>query len=136
MHFLNDFKYGRDKYCSPLLVNVILALACRFSDLPEGRADSLDSDTAGNTFFQEAEALLANQTESSLLTTQALSLMSLREAGCGHDSISRFYACRSIWMAVELGLHMDYAVLDDEVFSNEEREVRSITFWGCFTLDQ
>ena len=97
----------------------MLALACRFSDLPAGRADFLDGDTAGNKFFQEAEALLANQAESSLLTIQALSLMSLREAGCGRDSISRFYACQSIRMAVGLGLHMDYAVLGGETFLSD-----------------
>lgn len=29
-NFLNDFKDGRPRYCSPMLVNALLALGCRF----------------------------------------------------------------------------------------------------------
>ena len=31
LHFLHDFRSGRRRFCSSLLLNVILSLACRFS---------------------------------------------------------------------------------------------------------
>ena len=113
----------------------MLALACRFSDQLEG-GDFIEVDTTGDRFFEEAKDLLASETDPSVLTVQALSLMSLREAGCGHDAIGYSYARQSIRMAVELGLHMNHIALEGEEISHEEREVRSVTFWGCFALDQ
>ena len=50
-HFMADFRYGILRYCSPLLVNAILALGCRYSDQPIARADPDDSTTTGDHFF-------------------------------------------------------------------------------------
>jgi hypothetical protein len=38
-HFLQDFQEGRNRYCSPILVNALLALGCRFSTQPMSRAN-------------------------------------------------------------------------------------------------
>lgn len=65
-----------------------------------------------------------------LTTIQALGLMSVREAGCGRDYESRFYAGQSTRLALEMGLHL---VRDSE---DVENAVRSATFWGAFSLDQ
>jgi len=61
-----------------------------------------------------------------------LGVMSLFEASRGRDSQSLFYSGQSIRMAVEMGLHC--TVLEDEI-PDIEREVRSATIWGAFTLD-
>jgi hypothetical protein len=131
-HFLYDFRTHVPRYCSPLLVNAMLALGCRFSDLPASRADPYDTKTSGDHFFAEAKRLLLEQTNYGKLNTiQALGLMSIREASCGRDTESFYYATMAIQLAVELGFHEDEAILDEA-----EQEVRRCTFWGAFALDE
>lgn len=126
-HFLEDFRTGRARYCSSLLVNAILCLGCRFSDRHDIRVTP-------EQFSAEAELLwAAEQDNPSLTTIQAVNVMSIWEASCGRDSRSWFCARQSISMAVEMGLH---AELDDIEMSTADYEVRTITFWGAFALDQ
>jgi hypothetical protein len=126
-HLLEDFRAGRTRYCSSLLVNAILCLGCRFSDRH-------DIGVTSEHFLAEAELLwTAEQDSPSLTTIQAVSLMSNWEASCGRESRSWFYARQSICMAVDMGLH---AELDDIEMSTTDYVVRSITFWGAFALDQ
>src|SRR5690606_24948108 len=42
------------KYCSPLLVNAMLALGCHFTNAAGSRENPEDADTAGDHFFREA----------------------------------------------------------------------------------
>ena len=128
--FLSNFRSGRQNYCSPLLVNALLAVGCRLSERPESRASSSDADS-GNHFFAEAKRLLAQQREASLTKIQALGLMSIREAACGRDSESWFYSGQAIRLAVEMGLHKPSIGV-----SPEEQRGRTATFWGVFTLNQ
>lgn len=130
-HFLRDFWDGRRRYCSPVLVNALLALGCRFSDRLETRRESSRAHSAGNHFFKEAQRLLQENDHSSITTVQALGIMSIREAGCGRDSDSRYYAGQSMRLALELGLHRVQHANDEG-----EDTVRSATFWGAFALDQ
>ena len=132
--FLDDMANGRAKYCSPLLVNALLASACAYSDRSEAREDPCDPITSGNHFFAEAKRLLDRDESSTLTTVQALALMGLREASCGRDSIGFQYAGRCIRMLIELGLHLSFASESDKV-SPTELEARRITFWGCFIND-
>ena len=131
--FLHDMTKGRSKYCSALLVNCILALACGCSDRPEARTDPSDPHTAGDHFFAEAKRLLFEDETSSLTTVQALAIMGTREACCGRESNGFQYAGRCTRMALELGLHLSFTSSSD--LTPTELEVRKITFWGCFTLD-
>ena len=132
--FLHDMARGRSKYCSPLLVNALLAVACAFSDRPDARTDPNDPGTAGDHFFAEARRLLQSNDSSNLTTVQALALMGLREASCSRDSSGYQYAGRCIRMAIELGLHLSFGA-DNNKLGPTELEVRNITFWGCFTYD-
>lgn len=59
--FLRDFHRGcpqpgtsprKTEYCTPLLVNAMLALGCHFTALPAAREDPDDSATAGDHFFK------------------------------------------------------------------------------------
>ncbi len=133
--FLYDMAQGRTKYCSPLLVNALLALACAFSDRPEARTDPTDPNTAGDHFFAEARRLLFENERSTVTTVQALGLMGIREANCGRDSSGYQYAGRCIRMALELGLHLCFKTAGNNNLSATEIEVRKVTFWGCFTLE-
>lgn len=131
-HFLRDFQAGRHRYCSSILVNALLALGCRFSTQPMTRANPNDPYSSGDHFFKECQRLFYEETDHHSLTTiQALGIMSIREASCGRDSESWYYAGQSIRLAVEMGLHR---IHDDD--DEDELAVQSATFWGAFALDQ
>lgn len=136
-HFLEDFRQGIPRYCSQLLVNALLALACRWSNRPSTRADPEDSATTGDHFFSEALKLLKAENDHRVLTTiQALGIMSIREASCGRVSQSIFFSGQSIRLAIEMGLHLDVKDGDDSEAANADDAVRGATFWGAFSLDE
>jgi Fungal specific transcription factor domain len=106
-HLFEDFRIGRRRYCSPLLVNAMLALGARFTDQPEIRVSPNNNDTVGCRFYAEAERLwAAEQDRASLTTIQALNLMSYWEQSCGKEDKAWFYSTLSICMAIEMGLHL------------------------------
>ncbi|KAF5697412.1 nitrogen assimilation transcription factor nirA [Fusarium mundagurra] len=130
-HFLQDFRDGRHRYCSPLLVNALLALGCRFSTNLITRVNSEDPQSAGDHFFKESQRLFDQETDNHSLTTiQALGIMSIREASCGRSSESRYYAGQSIQLAFEMCLHR---TPDKE--DKDELDVQLATFWGAFSLN-
>jgi hypothetical protein len=134
--FFHGMRGKKSKYCTPLLMNAILALGCNYSDRPEARADPNDPSTVGAHFFAEAKRLLAEDDDRSSLTIiQALGVMSLYQAMNEHDSSGRRYVAQMMSMAVELGLHTSYAAQPNSKLSESEIEARRITFWGCFVLE-
>ena len=128
-HGLRDKKL---RYCTPLLVNAILALGCIYSNRPEAMADPNDLSSRGSHFFAEAKRLLEEDDRSSLTTVQALGIMSLRQAKQDHDSPGWQYASQMVSMAIQLGLHMKSTAESDITAS--EIEARRITLWGVFSL--
>lgn len=133
--FYKDFRSGRGKYCSSLLVNAILAYGCHFSDEPAGRTDPDDPRTAGDHFFEEARRLLYEDETSCLTTVQALGIMCMREPSAGRDSSGFSYMGRCMRMAIEMGLHLKNSAAISMGLTPSEIEVRKVTFWGCFTVD-
>ncbi|KAF2742451.1 hypothetical protein M011DRAFT_376061, partial [Sporormia fimetaria CBS 119925] len=133
--FWNDFYHGREKYCSSLLVNALLAYACHFTDDPRARVDKDDPRTAGEHFFAEARRLLYEDETPSLTTTQALCVMAMREPSAGRDSSGFMYIGRCMRMAIELGMHLNTTSSPELGLSKSEIEVRRVTFWGCFIVD-
>ena len=104
-YFRNDMRDGRRKYCNPLLVNAILAVACRLSDRKELQNDS-NSRTAGDDFFKEAKDLLARNSTPDVTTVQALGIMSSRELSFGREDTGWMLMGRCAQMAMYLGLHL------------------------------
>ncbi|KAK3372350.1 fungal-specific transcription factor domain-containing protein [Podospora didyma] len=132
-HFLQDFRDGNARFCSSILVNALLALGCRFSSQPSTRANPDDPYTSGDHFFKESQRLFYEEENHHNLTTiQALGIMSIREASCGRDSESWYYAGQSIRLAIEMGLHR---LQDDGGRGDDESAVQAATFWGAFALD-
>jgi hypothetical protein len=115
--FYRDFLLGkppgnpkRAVYCSPLLVNAMLALGCHFTSSPAGCADPNDPATKGDAFFAEAKRLIVENDEYEkprLTTIQALCLMSVREAGCGREAKGWVYSGMAFQMAQDMGLNLD-----------------------------
>ncbi|KAK3613944.1 hypothetical protein LTR56_027579 [Elasticomyces elasticus] len=130
--FLRDMGRRSTDYCSALLVNAILALACHYSDRPEARTDPNNPATAGNHFFEEAKRLLYREERSCLTTVQALGVMATREVSQGRESNAYQYSGRCLRMAVELGMHLSVAGSKSR---SAESEARKITFWAVFNLE-
>lgn len=131
-HFLRDFHVRRHRYCSPMLVNALLALGCYLSDRHVIRATPGNPFAPGDNFFNESRRLFLLATDHHTLTTiQALVIMSIREARCSRVSESRYYAELAMRLAVEMGLH----IVPAEGCENE-LAVLAKTFWGTFTLNQ
>ncbi|GAM88549.1 hypothetical protein ANO11243_065820 [Dothideomycetidae sp. 11243] len=148
--FRQSFLLGRQppssgsgvEYCSPMLVNAMLALGCHFTARPAARADPADPATAGDHFFREAKRLLLENDEHEkprITTVQALALMSVREAGCGRESRGWVYSGMSFRMACDMGLHLDSGALAAARNGPPDpahEDARRITFWGCFLFDK
>jgi len=148
--FYRDFLLGKPpigtrrkiEYCTPLLVNAMLALGCHFTSWPAAREIRDDSATAGDHFFKEAKRLLMENDEHEnpcLTTVQAFALMSVREAGCGREAKGWVYSGMSFRMACDLGLNLDSGGLASQGGSSHdegEEDARRITFWGCFLFDK
>lgn len=131
-HFFKDFDDGRHRYCSPILVNALLALGARFSSQPNTRTDPDNPHTSGNHFFEEFKTLFHRETSHHSLTTiQALGIISSREASHARYSESSYYARQSIRIAIEMGLHKVDDHGDADLLA-----VQTATFWGAFSLDQ
>jgi hypothetical protein len=133
-HFLSDLQTGTHRYCSSLLVNAMLALGCRLSVQQDSQSSSDAEHTSADRFFAEAKRLLAEKRPPLLAAVQALGLMSLYEASSGRASESWFFSCQSIQMAIEMGLHIEIPIHDR--LTAMEQEVRTVTFWGAFSLHQ
>ncbi|KAB5546853.1 fungal-specific transcription factor domain-containing protein [Coniochaeta sp. 2T2.1] len=131
-HFLKDFQDGRTRYCSSILVNALLALGCRFSSHPATRASPGDPYTSGDHFFKECVRQLGEEEDHYKMTSiQALGIMSIREASCGRDSESWYYAGQSMRLALQMGLQQS----EGEGEMDDDTAVRSATFWGAYSLD-
>jgi len=133
--FYHGYIEGKLKYCSPLLVNALLAIACQYSDRLDARSDPDDPLTTGNHFFAEAKRLLDSDEQSCLTTVQALGIMSLREVMNNHDSSGWKYAGQMSRMAIELGLNMPYPANLTNNLSSTESSSRRVTLWGVFNLE-
>jgi hypothetical protein len=144
--FYRDFLLGKPppgsrrktEYCTPLLVNAMLALGCHFTSWPGARAVRDDSATAGDHFFKEAKRLILEgdlHEVAALTTVQALALMSVREAGCGREAKGWVYSGMSFRMACDLGLNLSSGHMGKGIDESEE-DARKITFWGCFLFDK
>ncbi|KAG9953639.1 hypothetical protein KCU85_g1154, partial [Aureobasidium melanogenum] len=124
-------------YCSPLLLSAIFAISARYSDRPELRTIAHDPSTSGNAFCEQAKILLLYESEApSVTTVQAAAILALRIMSDGKEALGWLYCGNAIRMAHNLGLHMDCSAwVAAGLISEEEAEVRKVTWWGCFVVD-
>ncbi|KAI2876615.1 transcriptional regulator family: Fungal Specific TF [Aspergillus niger] len=127
-----------DTYCTPLLLQCVLALAARYSDRVEVR-DSPDlPETAGDALAEQAKAILHFEMESPTTSTVAsLAILALREMSVNKEALGWTYVGMAIRIAYNLGLNHDCAAwVEQGKITEDEAEVRKITWWGCFLLDK
>ncbi|KAF4470200.1 Zn(2)-C6 fungal-type DNA-binding domain [Fusarium albosuccineum] len=131
-YFLQDMARGGSRFCSPLLVNTILAAACRaHSSIPD-RAKFWDPDNLAYRFLAEAKRLWELQVgRSSLTSIQAAILLNTISNSDGMDKIGRMYMLQAVAMANDIGLFGSHA----EIKGNKMRRARAFTAWGVMAWD-
>ncbi|RAH76607.1 hypothetical protein BO86DRAFT_404540 [Aspergillus japonicus CBS 114.51] len=92
--FLRDAQAGKldSQFCSPFLVNCILAEACFHSDYPEAYADPNDPDSKGVHFYNEARRIYEKiEGQLDLPTMQGCGVLFVCMAAMGKDRVGWLY---------------------------------------------
>lgn len=107
--FLRDLEAGRStRFCSPLLLATMLALASRYSDRVEVRTDPTDPQTAGGPFAAQAKAMLHHECVApTVATVQGTALLGLYSCAINQESLGWMYTGLAVRMAFSLGMHLD-----------------------------
>jgi hypothetical protein len=137
--FLQDLHITKNsRFCTPLLLSAMLALASRYSDRLEVRTDFNDPNTAGLTFFTAAQAMLQHELEAPKTSTiQATVLIGLYITATDKESTGWLYAGQASRMAFNLGLHLDCSkYVRQGLISPEDAFARNVTWWGVYVIDR
>jgi hypothetical protein len=128
-YFLEDMASGGNRFCSPLLVNAVLAKACTCSRILPDSTNFWDSDTLTYRFLAEAKRLWELEDGDLKLTTvHAGCLINATMDVNGHDKPGIAYALKALSMAQELGVFL--APLADDQKLND---AKAFTAWGIST---
>ncbi|KAJ5324749.1 Transcription factor [Penicillium atrosanguineum] len=163
--FIDHMKRGdtSSQFCTPLLVNSLLSMACVYSDSPDAFFNLEDTFSRGQHFLQEAERLWAAQRgRQTLPNIQALLMMCSVLLSQGEIQQGWFLLRQAAQMGQDMGLLMlprtvnpfkEYIgfampsaseLSDDEVKRKDGDEgsilhqmehIRTITAWGIFNLN-
>ncbi|KJZ69107.1 hypothetical protein HIM_11497 [Hirsutella minnesotensis 3608] len=141
--FLQDYTAGRDRYCSSALVNALLALATRIISKDQYELQQQDGGygsneispfaqrwSGGDSFFEEAEALLNEEPLTSLPNIQALGILALYHVSCGREANAKA-------LAEDFAAAMtDLCLREPLVGKQEERYacVRATAYCGAVSL--
>ncbi|KAL3430981.1 hypothetical protein BDV09DRAFT_188809 [Aspergillus tetrazonus] len=128
-------------FCSPFLVNALLANACHYSHYSEAYAVPGDVKTKGTDFLAEAERHLQNNRFEKgpvvrLASIQATLLLYERYSMVGDDDHGYIMLNQAVEMAEALGIiNSPQLNLNDSQMSEEM--IRSVqrTAWGLFQID-
>ncbi|KAI5241794.1 hypothetical protein E4T42_07884 [Aureobasidium subglaciale] len=122
------------RYCSPLLLNSIMALGSRYSDRIDVLTDTNDPSTAGGFFLEKAEILLHYHLKWPDITTiQALAILSIVYIAHGNDSLGLLHQHMAKGMAIDMGFNLDPAALADSLaLPPDEIELRRQIYWSLY----
>jgi hypothetical protein len=128
-YFLEDMATGGTRFCSPLLVNALLAKACTCSRILPNSTNFWDPDTLTYRFLAEAKRLWELEDgELSLTTVHAGCLINAAMDVNGHDKPGIVYAQKALSMAQKLGIFTAPLVDDPKL-----NEAKAFTAWGIST---
>ncbi|KAF5856375.1 hypothetical protein ETB97_007477 [Aspergillus alliaceus] len=133
--FIHDMQAGLlgAKFCSPFLVNAILAYACAYSNYPEAYAVPGDPSSKGAHFYDEAKRLLDKEEgRITLPAVQGIGVLWARACMTGQDRQGWIYRNQLAYSAHELS--QKYSLLASKVDEDELRMARIVnsTNWGLF----
>ncbi|KAI2969823.1 hypothetical protein CBS147352_2455 [Aspergillus niger] len=132
--FLRDAQEGKlnSQFCSPFLVNCILAEACFHFDYPEAYADPNNPDSRGIHFYEEARKLYEKiEGRLDMPTIQGCGVLFVCMAIMGKDRMGWWYLGQVRSMAEEYAKKHPNSPSDTPT-----RESRAIdnTIWGIYNL--
>ncbi|KAL2834350.1 fungal-specific transcription factor domain-containing protein [Aspergillus cavernicola] len=138
--FLRDMGAGgmSSEFCSPVLVNSILAVASTYSDYPEVYAVPSDLASRGQDFSKEAEeGWKAEEGRPSLANIQALALMSHSLKLRGKDNASWLLLRQAVQLGQDIGMfkpsrarHSQWDQMPEHV-----KRASARTAWSIFILN-
>ncbi|KAI9925732.1 hypothetical protein MW887_005534 [Aspergillus wentii] len=137
--FLKHMAIGNpdSEFCSPFLVNAILANACHFSEFSEAYVVPGDIVTKGADFLAEAERLKdQGHARLSLASLQGILLLYERYSISGNDDLGYIMLHQAIRAGESLGLIGPKRVRlsPEELTEDMETSVKR-TAWGLFHVD-
>ncbi|KAM5352666.1 hypothetical protein ACJ41O_005388 [Fusarium nematophilum] len=135
--FRQSMKDG-GRYFSPLLLNCILAMGSRYTDLLAVRTDPDDVNTAGRSFLDRAEDLLQADLKSPLITTiQSLAIMAVLYVAIGSDASGWLHHGMAIRLVLDMGLNFDSSFLTgSSSLPPEEAGLRRQIYWALYCTDK
>ncbi|KAA8645603.1 hypothetical protein EYZ11_010704 [Aspergillus tanneri] len=124
----------KSEFCSPFLVNALLANACHYSDYSEAYVDPGDLLTKGADFLAEAERLRDEETTKLSLTfLQGTLLLFERYSLCGNNDLGYKMLHQAIWTGEALGL-IGPKANQGQLSEHMDVSIRR-TAWGLFHID-
>lgn len=129
--FLDDMAAGRSRFCSPLLVNALLAAGCQSYHKIPGRHQFWLPQNLGYQFTAEAKRLweLERPGDNRITTIQAAIVLNIVVNLNGLDRIGRSYLEQALAMAQELRLFEESQHPEEE----QMRKARTVTSWALFS---
>lgn len=129
--FLSDMVANRTEFCSPLLVNAVLANACYSSSSLSDRSKYWLPDNLTYKFTAEAKRLWDLEGASGrrrLTTVQASQILSSIMDFDGINALGRIYTNQGLTMAQDLDLFES----SPEVTNHQVRKARTWTAWSLY----
>ncbi|KAK1831522.1 nitrogen assimilation transcription factor nirA [Podospora conica] len=131
-YFLEDMLKMRDRLCSPLLVNTVLAVACFHEPGLSNRAEWWNPSSLSYQFLAEAKRLWEVEQDVDRLTTiQAGIMLNVALSLCGLDKPGWDYTEHAMAMATRLGLFDGTHV--HQFKSDRMRDAAVFTAWAVFS---
>ncbi|KAJ5097012.1 hypothetical protein N7456_007733 [Penicillium angulare] len=132
--FIRDMQSGNleSEFCSPFLVNIILADACAYSDYPEAYAISGQSWSRGLQFYKEAKNHLDRvEGKATISYAQGLGVLTCM---MGKDRSGWIYHGRLVHAVQELAQNHHPAESDSDQTTLRISQTTDTAIWGLFNL--
>ncbi|SPJ82035.1 related to nitrate assimilation regulatory protein nirA [Fusarium torulosum] len=133
-HFLDDMVTESNTFCSPLLVNAVLAVGCQCKNYFSEPAEFWNPNSLGSKFLDEARRLwiLEITDQRSLTTVQAALVLNTVVNMFDMDSLSSAYIVQATKIARELGLFESTTYIMNKNLQNSyDLTAWSLFHWQC-----
>ncbi|KAI6750893.1 hypothetical protein HG530_014343 [Fusarium avenaceum] len=133
-YFLDDMVNGSNTFCSPLLVNAVLAVGCQCKNYFSEPAEFWNPNSLGSKFLEEAKRLwvLEIADQQSLTTVQAALVLNTVVNMFDMDSLSSAYILQATHMAQALGLFESTTyIMNKKLRNSYDLTAWSLFHWQC-----
>ncbi|KAF5562705.1 nitrate assimilation regulatory nirA [Fusarium napiforme] len=133
-YFLDDMISGSNTFCSPLLVNAVLAVGCQCRNYVSEPAEYWNPNSLGYKFLEEARRLwIVEVTHNRSLTTlQAALVLNTIVNMFDMDPLSSAFLVRSTEIAHELGLFEPTTyIMNKKLRNSYDLTAWSLFHWQC-----